>query len=220
VHKIKYIPEKYIRKKSTDFVIWHDENMGKGEIKILENAVLSAFKYISLLKLIKHKRILNFCIYSNLTEGCKILQRDILANMLMAPYTDEINSLIILFPPSISCVTPENLTRHLIHEIAHCFIDEKTGSKKELEDNDKDMRIESWKSEGLAEVISYYALGREKELEQKKFSDLSDKLLNENLNDLNSKVRGKAFEIATAKVFLEIQKFGLNKYFDSMSKNC
>jgi hypothetical protein len=134
--------------------------------------------------------------------------------MMMVPYTDAIDSLIIFFLPNISGVAPENLTRHLVHEIAHCFIDEKTESKKVLGDNDKDMKIESWKSEGLAEVISYYALGRERELENKKFSELSDELLNENLDNLNSKVRSEAFEIATARVFLEVQKIGLNRYFD------
>lgn len=47
------------------------------------------------------------------------------------------------------------MTGTLVHEIAHRFAAEKTGSIKQLGDGDRSMHVSAWLNEGLAELLCY-----------------------------------------------------------------
>jgi hypothetical protein len=210
---MNFIPKSYARQSYRNFDIWFSSSADNIDILKTKRAIFSAYTKINQMNLLNPKRRSNFCCYSNYDEGCRTLNRRIPPNMLMAPYSDTKNSLITLFSPSISKANDKKLVRHLVHEIAHCFIDEKTSSTKILGDCNKNMKIDSCTNEGLAEVISYYALGLESKLRKlPPAKDFYSKDL-ENLTDPN---RSLAFQSATSMVFLKVKISGLKRYFDSI----
>ncbi len=209
---MNFIPKSYARQTYKNFDIWFSPSANESDIAKTKQAIFSAYAKIDRLNLLSLKRRLNFCCYSNYNEGCNTLDRNIPPNMLMAPYSDTKNSLITLFVPSISKTNDKKLVRHLVHEIAHCFIDEKTSSTKILGDDNKNMKIDSRTNEGLAEVISYYALNKEKELE--KIQPIQSS--NIDIDNLTEPLREQLFKSVIFDVFKKVVRSGLKEFFDSL----
>ena len=143
--------------------------------------------------------------------------------MRIKSFEDHYNkgSLIILQNPIADPINGDlqRMRRMLVHEICHLFVREKSGSTAFLGDGLKDMKVRPWVDEGFAEYLSWLCIGKRNPILQKSFRyidnlDEVDRLL----NDFSSDRRTLAFYTSSFLVQSLIEEFGLNNFFESMTK--
>jgi hypothetical protein len=157
-------------------------------------------------------------------EACGTLDRRVPATMALAPYAGETVCLVVVQSPAAD---PQNAdTIHmmgtLVHEIAHQFVAEKTGSTKRLGDGDRSMHVLAWLNGGLAELLRCTFLKDAARMDAalRESRNASDRLtwreIGRLLDDLADQRRADAFVRATEAVAELARKVEIPQLFDRL----
>lgn len=222
----RFIPKKYLENKRNNISIWHNPNENKCTIDNFSLILNKTLNKVEILLNFSPKRKINLCLYCSPEESFNSLGIKIHPSMLTIPYSSMHESLIICHSPEIC---PENnnkkrVARHILHELAHLFIFEKTNSTRQLGDRMVNLKIPSWLNEGFSEVTTAIVLKRHEIIHkyQKDISstkeNLSEESLEYHLNNFDSQKRNLSFAFATIVVFQWVEKYGINFVFNNLSK--
>jgi hypothetical protein len=216
---MKYVPQKYIKKQKGQFILWHDVKETSKDVQKICDVIKEAIEEPSHLLGFIHRRVLHFCMYRTNSMAKKQLNRAVNGTILMAPLSTLENSLIIFHSPSVNPINGDKkrMKRHLIHEVCHQFINEKSDSTKELGDNNKNLYTPPWFNEGLSELIAHTIMQQPivKKCIQR---DLDLNELNKDLESLFSEKRNNAFEQAITIVNHLAQSHGIKYIFNNCLK--
>ncbi|MBN2144376.1 MAG: hypothetical protein JW774_07125 [Candidatus Aureabacteria bacterium] len=215
--KIPYIPESYLYQKENYFQIWFSPTENKDNILFLSGIIEDALSGVETLLNYSLNRNSHVCLYATNAEAIQATKRNFNSSMLLAPFSSQTDSLIICQSENPKFQSRDNnFKRHLVHEIAHAFLYELSGSEKILGDNNIQMNIPAWFNEGFAECVSNKIMGNK--FKTKSFDiDFGRDALNDHLNDINSPKRPAAFDYATGIVESFIIRNGHEYVFKNFS---
>lgn len=223
MQKIPYIPEAYHVRKEDEFQIWYSPTENKPVIIYLKDLLQDSLNHIKELLKYSLKRKLHLCLFKTNQEAKESLKRDIPPTMLMAPFSSELDILIICQSENPHLQSRSiTFKRHLIHEIIHAFVYDYSDSKKILGDGNKEMKVPTWFNEGLAECVSHKMIG--KEIIVKPLVSIDElNSIDAYLNDLNNPGRELAFVQATGLVESFIKQDGSEyvfKHYQTFASGC
>lgn len=207
---LPYVPDAYLPVHGDGFVLYLADDEDPSHAGRLAQAAADARDRVMGLLRWTPRRHLHICCYATTSQARQFLDRPIPSDMAMAPFCDEVSSLIVV--QSVRCNArngdPDRMLCLLAHELTHAFAAEKTGSTKHLGDGQIGMKLSSWLNEGLAEVVSLLSTGSleraqhaehvfRTEHEHPSFGTLSHRL-----DSLDDPLRGDAFGTVTGAVSL------------------
>jgi len=201
---VRYVPRTYRCRRHDRFGLHHHPDEADDVVARTEEDVSFACVWLRDALDFRPVRSLHVCLYHSHEEAVSSLRRDVPGNMAMAPFSTEEASLIVIQSPACHPMNGDRtrMRRLLVHELCHVFVREKTGSVAMLGDDLRDLRIRPWLDEGLAEVLSRRAVGRESPCPGSGTGDEDWSLeeIDRHLCDLGSARRSEAFARAEQRV--------------------
>lgn len=206
--QIPYIPTAYEAMKTPRCTLWHAPGEAPDHLTLLIGLAEKAVGYLESTLRIRGERSLHLCCYRSHAEACVSLDRTIPPTMALAPFSDRTRGLVAVQSPGVAPVNgdPVRMFRILVHEFAHLLTMEATGSRKRLGDENRNMRIQAWLHEGVAEVCSLLAVDQDDVLDRcvrtlgRRETAWTFGDVNARLDDLDDRERALAFDRATGAV--------------------
>ena len=206
--RIPYIPITYEAMQTPRCTLWHAPGEAPDHLAMLSGLAENAVGTLEATLGIRGDRSLHLCCYRSHAEACVSLDRTIPPTMALAPFSDRTRGLVAVQSPGAASVNgnPARMFRILVHEFAHLLTMDATGSRKRLGDGNRDMRIQAWLHEGVAEVCSLLAVDRTEGLDRcvrtlgQRETAWTFGEVNARLDALDDRERASAFDRATGAV--------------------
>jgi hypothetical protein len=218
---IPFVPANYRRCSCDDYDLWHHWDEPPEHLGFIKDALGFSIEWLSEALRFQSERPLHVCLYHHNDQAVASLQREVPANMAMAPCSTRQAAVITIQSP---CAHPlnadhERMRRIFVHELCHLFVRESTEAEVILGDGLRDLAVRPWLDEGLAEVLSWRAVGARPPFVRNQRDGAEAWLvaeLDKHLSTLSSNLRGAAFDEATRRVAALIDRQGLQSTFRNL----
>jgi len=212
---VSYVPDPYVQENHARFVLHHSPAEDAAVIQWVSEIMTQGLAFSFETLRFRPCRALHLCVFHSNTDACEQLRRAISPTMAMAPYADADVGLLMIHSPITDPLNADRtrMLRVLVHEIVHQLVAERSGSTKILGDGNRNMRVSTWITEGIAEYVGILATGELSRLEamQGQFSTAREyftfRTLSNCLDGLDHPARKSAFNHVVGAVRLLCEHF-------------
>jgi hypothetical protein len=222
---LPYVPRTYRRRESTPCTFWVSPSGDDDLLRDLRSWTVDATSFLSETLGFQPSRRLHVVLFRTNEEARVSLGREVSPTMALAPFAGEADCLVVVQSAEADPqnADPERMRGILVHEIAHQFVAERTGSRKVLGDGNRLVNVSTWLNEGLAELLRLQFLRDAARIEGAlgEFATAKDAVtwreVDRFLDDLGAGRRAEAFVWATGAVAWLARRAGVAALFSQLT---
>jgi hypothetical protein len=198
----QYIPENYKSTKNNQLELFYCKNAKLNEIDAIFNTSTEAINSFKSYFKFSPKYNCNFIVYNSVKDVFQVTGKHFNNTSLCVLYADKEQSFISMFSASENILNGNQQRQyfHILHELSHVWITIITNSDREINNQNRNLKIPIWLDEGISEFIALSITNNQLQLNNciNAFHNNCDKeILVKKQFDFYGKNSAENYEIAT-----------------------